>query len=569
MYGVVLVAVPTFVTPGGGSNGSGRWCDPVPWKSSWVGGPIAAPGTGGAVERGRTSTSLGPKLRSRMTSDVRVGDVPEPAARHRRPIVQVPPAVTGPVASPPDTRWESRYRRLVIASDVVAVTAVVPVGHVLGLGTYAPNLGGNISPWLGAFSAVLAFCCLYLARTWDPRILGQGSEEFSRLVRAMLTAAVVLGLAGLALEVGAVRPWVFGLIPLMGAVSLLGRYLLRRRLHRQRALGRSVHSGLVVGSVESVTDLIVRTRREPYNGWVVRAVCTPEGTGPDGAPHILGVPVVGDLDSVADSARRGGHRIVSIGRGPGWTPGRMHRLAWDLEGLGADLFVDPGLMEVAGPRLHVTPVDGLPLLRLTQPALDGLPRVVKAAFDRIGAALLLVLTAPLLLAVAVAVRCDGGPVFFRQTRVGRHGRTFRMIKFRSMVHDAERLRAGLADRNESDGPLFKIRRDPRITPVGTLLRKYSVDELPQLFNVLSGAMSLVGPRPPLPEEVATYGRDAERKLRVRPGLTGLWQISGRSNLSWEESVRLDLRYVENWTLALDAVILWKTIGAIARGDGAY
>jgi exopolysaccharide biosynthesis polyprenyl glycosylphosphotransferase len=508
-----------------------------------------------------------------MTVDVRLGEVPDPApqARHRLP-EPVPPAPGPPgtvAPDPVDTRWEPRYRRRVIASDVVSVAVVVPIGHVLGLGTQAPNLGGNVSPWLGAFSALLAVCCLSLSRTWDLQILGQGSEEFSRLVRAMVNAAVVLGLIGLALEVGAVRPWVFGLIPLMGALSLLGRYLLRRRLHRQRALGRSVHSGLAVGSVESVTDLIVRTRREPFNGWVVREVCTPGGTGPDGAPHILGVPVVGDLDAVADTVRRGGHRIVSIGRGPGWTPGRMHRLAWDLEGLGADLFVDPGLMEFAGPRLHVTPVDGLPLLRLTQPALDGIPRVVKATFDRIGAVLLLVVTAPVLLGVAIAVRSDGGPVFFRQTRVGRHGRTFRMIKFRSMIGDAERLRADLVARNESDGPLFKIRQDPRITPVGAWLRKYSVDELPQLFNVVAGTMSLVGPRPPLPEEVATYGREAERKLRVRPGLTGLWQISGRSNLSWEESVRLDLRYVENWTLALDAVILWKTIGAIARGDGAY
>ncbi len=512
-----------------------------------------------------------------MTSDVRLGGTPEPEStrQHRSPdravaTPSVPHARSPEPAGPVDeARWERRYTRSVVACDAVAVAVVVPIGHVLGLGAVAPNFGGNISPWLGVLSAVVAFSCLYLGRTWEARILGQGSEEFSRLVRAMVSAAVVMGLAGLALEVGAVRPWVFGLIPLMGALSLLGRYLLRRGLHRQRTAGRAVHSGLAVGSVESVSDLILRTRREPYNGWAVRAVCTPSGAGPDGAPDVLGVPVVGDLDSVAESVRLGRHRVVSIGRGPGWTPSRMHRLAWDLEGLGADLFVDPGLMEFAGPRLHVAPVDGLPLLRLTQPALDGLPRVVKAAVDRIGAAILLALTAPLLLVVAIAVKADGGPVFFRQTRVGRHGRTFKMIKFRSMVHGAETMRTALAASNESDGPLFKIRHDPRITSAGAWLRKYSLDEFPQLLNVLTGTMSLVGPRPPLPEEVASYGRDAQRKLRVRPGLTGLWQVSGRSNLSWDESVRLDLRYVENWTLALDALILWKTLGAIARGDGAY
>jgi lipopolysaccharide/colanic/teichoic acid biosynthesis glycosyltransferase len=167
------------------------------------------------------------------------------------------------------------------------------------------------------------------------------------------------------------------------------------------------------------------------------------------------------------------------------------------------------------------------------------------------------------------VRVDGGPALFRQTRIGRDGQPFRMLKFRTMVVGAERLQESLSLRNEGHGPLFKIKNDPRVTTVGGWLRKYSLDELPQLFNVLLGSMSLVGPRPPLPTEVACYARDAQRKLLVKPGLTGLWQISGRSDLSWEESLRLDLRYVENWTLALDGLILWKTIKAVISGDGAY
>ncbi len=195
---------------------------------------------------------------------------------------------------------------------------------------------------------------------------------------------------------------------------------------------------------------------------------------------------------------------------------------------------------------------------------------MKNVIDRFGALLLVLITAPLLLVLlAIAVKCDGGPVFFRQTRVGQHGKTFRMIKFRSMCVDAEARKNELLATNEGAGPLFKLRNDPRVTAIGAMLRRYSLDELPQLFNVLAGTMSLVGPRPPLPEEVAKYSRDAERKLLVRPGLTGLWQVSGRSNLSWEESVRLDLRYVENWTLAMDALILWKTFGAMIRGNGAF
>ena len=451
----------------------------------------------------------------------------------------------------------------------MAVLIVVVIGHILGLGNYQPSFGGVISPQLGLTITVLTAVTLALAKAWEPRVLGQGSEEFTRLIRGFTTAAVVLGLAGLALQLPALRPWVFGLLPLAGLLSLFGRFSLRKWLHRNRAVGRFVHPMLAVGTVESVEHIIRRTRRDPATGWVVRGACTPTGLGHDGAPDILGVPVVSDLDSVADTVREGCYRAVSIGQAPGWTGRRLHQLAWDVEGLGTDLVVDPGLMEMAGPRLHIAPVDGLPLLRLTQPAFDGLPRVMKNAFDRLGVALLLVVTTPLLILVAIAVKCDGGPVFFRQIRVGRHGKPFRMIKFRSMCVDAEARKAELLAGNEGAGPLFKLRRDPRVTRIGATLRKYSLDELPQLFNVLSGSMSLVGPRPPLPEEVAQYTRDAERKLLVRPGLTGLWQVSGRSNLSWEETVRLDLRYVENWTMAMDALILWKTFGAIMKGGGAY
>jgi exopolysaccharide biosynthesis polyprenyl glycosylphosphotransferase len=279
--------------------------------------------------------------------------------------------------------------------------------------------------------------------------------------------------------------------------------------------------------------------------------------------------VVGDLDSVAKVAGNGGYRVASVAQTPGWSSRRLHHLAWDLEGTGIDLVVDPGLMEIAGPRLHVAAVDGLPLLRLTEPVFTGVPRAVKAVSDRLGAALLVLLIAPVLIALAIAARTDGGSVFYRQSRVGKGGRPFRMIKFRSMVVNADHLQADLAQSNQGSGPLFKLRQDPRVTRVGRFLRTYSLDELPQLFNVLAGSMSLVGPRPPLPEEVASYSRDAQRKLLVKPGLTGLWQISGRSDLSWEESVRLDLRYVENWTLALDILIIWKTIGAVMRGTGAY
>jgi exopolysaccharide biosynthesis polyprenyl glycosylphosphotransferase len=471
-------------------------------------------------------------------------------------------------SAPRRDRWERRYLLATVTVDVVAITIAVLVGYELGLGTHVPQFG-DVSPGVGIVAGGLMMLGLLACRAWDPRVLGQGAEEFSRVIRAVVTSAVALGLMGLAAEALAARPWVFGLMPMGGALAVGGRLLLRRWLHRMRATGRCALPVLAVGTIDSVTDLIDRTRRDSGRGWIVSGVCTPTGTPARGANDVLGVPVLGDLDAVADVARAGGHRVVAVCPTPGWTPRRLHQLAWNLEDLTAELVVDPGLMEVAGPRLHIDPVDGLPLLRLTRPTFTGVSWLAKHMIDRLGSAFLLLLIAPLLLVLAVGVKLDGGPVFFRQTRIGRHGREFSMLKFRSMVVDAERKLDELVAANEGAGPLFKMRRDPRITRFGAFLRRYSLDELPQLANVLAGSMSLVGPRPPLPIEVATYGREAQRRLLVRPGLTGLWQISGRSDLSWEQSVRLDLRYVENWNLALDALILWKTFGAVVNSRGAY
>jgi exopolysaccharide biosynthesis polyprenyl glycosylphosphotransferase len=453
----------------------------------------------------------------------------------------------------------------VVAVDLAAITVSIVMRQLWG--DQPARLELLVVPALAVLA--LTVFCLGITRAWEPGVIGQGSEEFSRLLRAFVTSAVVLGLVGLALQQPEMRPWVFGVLPIAALLAAIGRLLMRRALHARRVRGECLLTVLAVGAPESVAQLISRTVRAPHEGWLVTAACTPEGAGPGGSSTIAGVPVVGDLDSVPRVVADSCPQVVSVAQAPGWTSRRLHQLAWDIERSGAELVVDPGLMEIAGPRMHIAAVDGMPLLRLTEPTFSGVPRVIKAAVDQIAAILLLLALAPLLLAIAIAVRCDGGPVFFRQTRIGRHGREFQMIKFRSMVADAENRRAELLESNEGSGPLFKMANDPRITATGRWIRKYSLDELPQLFNVLSGSMSLIGPRPPLATEVETYGRDAQRRLLVKPGLTGLWQVSGRSDLSWEESVRLDLRYVENWTLALDALILWKTVGAVIQRKGAY
>ncbi|MFI5855244.1 sugar transferase [Streptomyces parvulus] len=464
--------------------------------------------------------------------------------------------------------WEQRYRRTVITTDTVATAVVVAaIGNFFG----ARDAANWHEKWgiLAFGTELLVLGALAVSRSWAPGVLGQGAEEFRRLGRSLFMATVVLALGGIALTSRNIKLWIFVAVPAIALVTMTARYVLRLRLHRQRKEGRCLRPVLAAGSADTVRDLITRTRRFPHLGWRVDAVCTTDGLA-RGSEHLDGVPVVGRLTDVAGHVQRDGYRVVAVTPDPHWSPDRLQRLAWNLEGGDTEMVVAPVLMEVAGPRLHIDAVLGIPLLRVSMPTFTGGRRAVKGVVDRAGAAVLLVLFAPLMVVVGLLVLADSrGGAFYRQRRVGKDGREFTILKFRTMVAGADRARAALADRNEGAGLLFKLRRDPRVTRVGAVLRRYSLDELPQLLNVLTGSMSLVGPRPPLPEESAAYGPDIRRRLLVKPGLTGLWQISGRSDLSWEEAVRLDLRYVEDWSLALDTVILWKTLRAVFYGQGAY
>jgi exopolysaccharide biosynthesis polyprenyl glycosylphosphotransferase len=466
----------------------------------------------------------------------------------------------------PVFRWEAGYLRAVLLADLVIVAVALRVGLLLTDGSLAGQVPGAIAGITGMVLLVSMATC----RVWERRILGQGAEEFRRLGNAVLAAMFLLGLTALAMDVGYFRPWVFGVLPVTGVGLMSTRYALRRVLHARRRRGHCMYPVLVAGDLDEVADLIGRTRRESYNGWSVTGVCISGQTAASPAREVRGVPVIGGLPDVSALARRGDYAVVAVAPAAHWTRQRLRELAWELEGSPAELVVAPTLMEVTGPRLHVAPVYGLTLLRVSQPTFTGLRWMLKSAGDRVAALLALIVIAPVLLAVALAIKCgEGGPVLFRQQRVGKGGRLFGMLKFRSMVVDAERRRSQLDHVNEGAGLLFKVRADPRVTRVGAVLRRYSLDELPQLVNVLTGDMSMVGPRPPLPAEAEQYGYEARRRLLVKPGLTGLWQVSGRSELSWEETVSLDLRYVENWSFAMDAVILWKTLGAVLRGHGAY
>ncbi len=472
-------------------------------------------------------------------------------------------ADSSPSARPRVARRRTvRHTGLLAALDLLA--AVCPTGTVL-LAHPAPT-----APLVSAAAAiVLAWPLLLLGSdAYDERVFGAGSDEYRRVGRAGVLLVALTSAVSYAAQLEISRALVILAVPALTVLTLLGRFAGRRRLHRLRCRGEATTRVVVVGRGGAVLDLAAAMGRERHAGLQVVGACvTPESrTRVAGA---LGVPVRG-LDDVAAMAERLGADTVAVTSASETAAEYLRRLSWQLEGTGIELLVAPGLIEVAGPRLHIRPLEGLPLLSVEQPRFEGWGRVVKGAVDRSVAAVALVVLAPALLVLAAAVRLDSpGPVLYRQERVGVNGRPFTMLKFRSMVADADRQVEALQAHNISDGLLFKMRRDPRVTRVGGWLRRLSLDELPQLLNVLGGSMSLVGPRPPLPREVARYDSSVSRRLLVRPGLTGLWQISGRSDLSWEEAVRLDLRYVENWSLAMDALILVKTFRAVLSRAGAY
>lgn len=467
--------------------------------------------------------------------------------------------------------WSRSYRRIARVLDFTSMLMAGVIAFVLRFPGVPTELDAPYVVLTVALPVVWV-PALMLCRAYQPRYVGVGYEEFHRVLRAGFILMAVLAIAAYATKTDVARGYVVMALPLGTFLALVARYRLRKWLHKKRWHGECMRRVVAVGHRTSVSDLIRLLQKKRYHGMDIVAVCLPPAlaAGEDAVAEVEGVPVLGDFGQAAAVADRIGADSVAVLACPEMDGVALRRLAWQIERNDVELVVAPALMDVTGPRISIRPVSGLPLLHVEHPELDGGRKVLKGLVDRVAALAGIAALSPLLLLIAVLIKMSGeGPVLFRQTRVGRGGREFTVLKFRTMVADAEARRMELLSANDNDGVLFKIRHDPRVTRVGRRLRRYSLDELPQLFNVLRGEMSLVGPRPPLPSEVAQYGGDVYRRLVVKPGLTGLWQVSGRSDLSWEESVRLDLRYVDNWSLALDLQIMWKTWSAVFRGSGAY
>ncbi|RKQ89818.1 Undecaprenyl-phosphate galactose phosphotransferase WbaP/exopolysaccharide biosynthesis polyprenyl glycosylphosphotransferase [Mycolicibacterium mucogenicum 261Sha1.1M5] len=472
--------------------------------------------------------------------------------------------------------WELRYSRKLIWTDAAVVTVAVTAGAFAASSVFWRDPVGT--PFTTeSYAAGTAAIALAYGLIWTialgvhdsrrPAVFGTGAEEYNRVLAASLSTLGLLTLFLYLVDVPPQRTFLLVAGSVGIVLLLLGRWAWRKRLHQQRRRQRNSYRTLLIGERRKSADVARLLRSNTLAGFNIVGVVTTDPEEPDLLP---GVPVVASYDGLLQTVERFETDTLIVTSADALTPRRLRRLGWELEPMGVRLIVATALTDVAGPRIHTRPVAGLPLIHVESPQFQGWRYLAKRTLDIFGSVVGIVLTSPLLILIPILIRVDSaGPVFFPQQRLGLRGRAFTMYKFRSMHVDAEQERFGLLDRSDGNGVLFKMHDDPRVTKFGKFIRRHSLDELPQLFNVLKGDMSLVGPRPPLPQEADGYEEWMHRRMFVRPGISGLWQVSGRSNLSWEESVRLDLYYVENWSMMGDLLILWRTIRAVAKGDGAY
>jgi exopolysaccharide biosynthesis polyprenyl glycosylphosphotransferase len=462
-------------------------------------------------------------------------------------------------------RW---YLPAALGADFLG--AALPVGLVF-------DAAHQDRPVFCAVGAALAWTGVQaVRRRYASRVLGE-SRGVLPVVHDWLILIGVLAVARVV--TGEATPRLAALGSLLPAllVTVACHKLTYRHLSGARREAQAVSRVLVIGEPGAAEDVIAHLAARTDHPYVVVGVL-PVGPGrlengvPVAARLAPGMPGAPGEDAAAVLGAVAGHHadLVLVAPGARIAGERLRRIAWAVHDAGLELAVLPGLVEVSVKRLETLTAGGLAVLRVAPPAGRGFQTLLKSVLDRFGAAAGLLLLSPLFLGIVLAIRFGSrGPAFYRQCRIGRDGVPFVMWKFRTMVVDAEARKAELTAANEHDGLMFKMRRDPRVTRVGRLLRRTSLDELPQLFNVLTGDMSLVGPRPPLPDEVARYDEVELRRLTVRPGMTGLWQISGRSDLSWDETIQLDLQYVDNWSFTSDVDVMGRTLRAVVDGRGAY
>ena len=477
------------------------------------------------------------------------------------------------------TDWRQIYARRLAVTDTLVIIWVVFAIQLLRFGFDEIPVSGL--PNQSATTAGYATISVILVISWsiilgiygsrDYRVLGTGFAEYKGIVDASIRLFGLVAIVAFLLKIDLARGYILLAFPAGIVVLVFTRWLWRQWLAVQRANGRFVSRVLLVGTPAGTRVIGRELQRFPDAGYKVVGKWVAADSD-HALTSQLGVPIFTSEGSVQDAMTAVGADTVVVTNSEVLGANGVRELSWSLEPSRQHLIMAPNLTDVSGPRIHTRPVAGLPLIHVETPRYEGGKLFTKRAFDIIVAALLLVISAIPMLVLAALVRFTSrGPVLYTQERVGLNGRHFNMVKFRSMKQNADsELPALLLAQGTDLEPLFKVKNDPRITRVGRVMRKFSLDEFPQLFNVLTGSMSLVGPRPQRDGEVGLYDQAAFRRLLVKPGMSGLWQVSGRSALSWEDSIRLDLYYVENWSVVGDVIILWRTIKAVvAPGQSAH
>lgn len=513
---------------------------------------------------------------------------PEQRPQHRKPTGMAPlpreatdaspllvPAMSSAVGNAL-RRWQDHYAQSLRITDSVIVVASIFLAQYVRFGEIA-NTSGYSDPVMTLFSVLFAalwLSSLAIFQTRSTRVIGAGIDEYRRIASASFWTFGIIAMVTLLAKVDLARGYLAIALP-VGTLGLLtSRSLWRQHIRRERAHGHCQTTVLAIGDRQAVAHLVTELSRNPSDGCVVAGVCISGYGPPCGETLTVGgreVAILGDETHAVAAVQRCGADTVAVTRTEHFGVHGIRELLWQLETMDVDLVVSPGVVDVAEARLTLRLTAGLPLLHVEKPQYEGSQRFEKQIFDACFSLMALIATAPILIAAAIAIKLTSkGPVFYPSERIGIDGKPFTMFKFRTMTEGADRQIADLLALNDSDGGmLFKMREDPRVTPVGRVLRRFSIDELPQFLNVVKGDMSVVGPRPPLRREVENYDGDVKRRLLVKPGVSGLWQVSGRSNLSWEESVRLDLSYVDNWSMAGDLMIIAKTVKAVLTSHGAY
>ncbi|OBA79595.1 polyprenyl glycosylphosphotransferase [Mycobacterium sp. 1164966.3] len=474
------------------------------------------------------------------------------------------------------SRWQQQYARRLHITDSIIVCGAVVLAQYVRFGR-EPDTSGYPGPVMTLFSCL--FAALWLSsiavfHTRSTRVIGSGIDEYRRIASASFWTFGIIAMVTLLAKIDLARGYLAVALP-VGTLGLVAsRNLWRKYVWQQRIKGRCQTMVLAIGDRAGVSHLAQELLRNPKDGYLVVGVCIP-GYGPARGDMLMvqgrEIPILGDETVVFSAIQYCCADTVAVTHTEHFGVRGIRELMWQLETMDIDLVVAPGVVDVAEARLTLRPIAGFPLLHVDKPQYEGTQRFQKRAFDFCFALAALIGTSPLLIIAAIGIKLTSkGPVYYRAERIGLDGRPFTMLKLRTMVNGADQQLDRLLPFNEgAGGMLFKMRDDPRVTRVGKLLRRFSIDELPQFINVLKRDMSVVGPRPPLRREVENYAGDVKRRLLVKPGVTGLWQVSGRSDLSWEDSVRLDLSYVDNWSMAGDLVIIARTLKAVLARDGAY